>query len=86
MKGDEQKMTEKQLIMTILVISFLFTLAVMSLENIIVTKIKNKTHKKSRKQIISKTTKIEFYNKLLANMQQDFIGERKIIFNELARM
>ncbi len=50
------------------------------------TTIKNKTKKVTRKQIIHKTTKIDLCKNLVRNMQQDFIGERKVIFNELVRM
>jgi len=52
----------------------------------IVSTIKNKTQKRPRQQITHKTTKTDLCRNLLANMQQDFIGERQIIFNELVRM
>lgn len=78
-------MTEKQLIM-IFVMTFLLSLAAIYFIHEIIVRIKNKTKKRPRKQITHKTTKIDLCRNLVANMQQDFIGERKMIFNELVRM
>lgn len=78
-------MTEKQLIM-IFVMTFLLSLAAIYFIHEIIVRIKNKTQKRPRKQITHKTTKTDLCRNLLANMQQDFIGERQIIFNELVRM
>ncbi len=78
-------MTEKQLIMTYIMM-FLLTLAAIYFIHEIIVRIKNKAQKRTRKQIIHKTTKTDLCRNLLANMQQDFIGERQIIFNELVRM
>lgn len=52
----------------------------------IVTTMKNKTKKVTRKQITHRYAKIDLCRNLVANTQQDFIGERKLIFNELVRM
>ena len=52
----------------------------------IVTRIKNKTQKRARKQITYKVAKIDLYDYLTAKMKQEYIGQRKIIFNELIRM
>lgn len=78
-------MIEKQLIM-IFVMTFLLSLAAIYFIHEIIVRIKNKTKKRPRKQITQKTTKTDLCRNLLANMQQDFIGERRMIFNELVRM
>lgn len=52
----------------------------------VIATMKNKAKKVTKKQIIHKTTKTDLCRNLLANMQQDFVGERQIIFNELVRM
>ena len=78
-------MTEKQLIMTYIMM-FLLTLATIYFIHEIIVRIKNKTQKKNKTTITHKTTKTDLCRNLLANMQQDFIGERQIIFNELVRM
>ena len=78
-------MTEKQLIMS-LIMTFLLSLVAIYFIHEIIVRIKNKTKKRPRKQITQKTTKTDLCGNLLANMQQDFIGERKMIFNELVRM
>ena len=49
-------------------------------------KIKNKAQKRARQQIKHKSIKIDFCKNLVRNMQQDFIGQRQVIFNELVRM
>lgn len=78
-------MTEKQLIMNC-IMTFLLSLATIYFICEIVARIKNKTPRRRRKQIVHKTTKTDLCRNLLANMQQEFIGERKMIFNELVRM
>ena len=78
-------MTEKQLIMS-LIMTFLLSLVAIYFIHEIIVRIKNKTQKRPRKQITHKTTKTDLCRNLLANMQQDFIGERRMIFNELVRM
>lgn len=78
-------MTEKQLIMSY-VMTFLLSLVAMYFIHEIIVRIKNKTPKRTRKQVTHKTTKIDLCENLVKNMQQDFIGERKLIFNELVRM
>jgi predicted membrane protein len=52
----------------------------------IIARIKNKAQKRARKQITHKTAKIDLYDYLTAKMKQEYIGQRKIIFNELIRM
>lgn len=78
-------MTEKQLIMT-LIMTFLLSLVLMYFIHEIIVRIKNKAQKRTRQQITRKTTKIDLCRNLVANLQQDFIGERQVIFNELVRM
>ena len=52
----------------------------------VVTTIKNKTKKVTRKQITHKYAKIDLCDYLTAKMKQEYIGQKKVIFNELARM
>lgn len=52
----------------------------------IVARIKNKAFKKSRKQIPHKVVKIDLYDYLTSKMKQEYIGQKKVIFNELVRM
>lgn len=52
----------------------------------IIARIKNKAQKRTRKQITHKNIKIDLCKYLTRNMKQDFIGERKMIFNQLVRM
>lgn len=78
-------MTEKQLIMSF-IMTFLLSLVAIYFIHEIIVKIKNKTQKRPRQQMTHKTTKTDLCRNLLKNMQQDFIGERQVIFNELVRM
>lgn len=78
-------MTEKQLIMSLIMI-FLLSLVAMYFIHEIIVRIKNKTQKRTRKQITHKVVKIDLCDYLTANMKQDFIGQKKVIFNELVRM
>ena len=52
----------------------------------VVARIKNKTQKRVRKQITHKSVKIDLYDYLTANMKQEYIGQKKVIFNELMKM
>lgn len=52
----------------------------------IVARLKNKTQKRIKKQITHQNIKIDLCKYLTRNMKQDFIGERKMIFNQLIRM
>lgn len=78
-------MTEKQLIMTYIMI-FLLSLVALYFIHEIIVRIKNKTQKKQRQQITHKYVKIDLCDYLTANMKQDFIGQRKMILNQLVRM
>ncbi|MBR1653547.1 MAG: hypothetical protein IJ690_01130 [Clostridia bacterium] len=78
-------MTEKQLIMSY-VMTFLLALATIYFIHEIIVRIKNKAQKRARQQIKRKSIKIDFCKNLVRNMQQDFIGQRQVIFNELVRM
>ena len=78
-------MTEKQLIMSY-IMTFLLSLVALYFIHEIIVRIKNKTQKRTRKQITQQNIKIDLCKYLTRNMKQDFIGERKIIFNELVRM
>lgn len=65
---------------------FFISAIVLGIISEIATRLKNKAQKRTIKQITHKTTKIDLCRNLVANMQQDFIGERKLILNELVRM
>lgn len=52
----------------------------------IIARIKNKKQKSTRKQITRKEVKIDLYDYLTAKMKQEFIGQKKVVFNELIRM
>lgn len=52
----------------------------------IAAKLKNKTQKRVRKQIIHKAVKIDLYDYLTSKMKQEFIGQKKVVFNELIKM
>lgn len=78
-------MTDKQLIMS-LIMTFLLSLMLMYFIHEIIVRIKNKTSKKLRRQITHKTIKIDLCEYLMANMKQEFIGQRKMILNQLVRM
>ena len=78
-------MTEKQLIMSF-IMTFLVSLTALYFIATIVTTMKNKAKKVTRKQITHKTTKIDLCRNLVANIPEDYLGQRKMIFNELVRM
>ena len=78
-------MTEKQLIMSY-VMTFLLSLVAIYFIHEIIVKIKNKTQKRTKQQITHRYAKIDLCKNLVRNMQQDFIGQRQVIFNELVRM
>ena len=52
----------------------------------IIARIKNKAQKRIKKQITHKVAKIDLYDYLTSKMKQEYIGQKKIIFNELIRM
>ena len=52
----------------------------------IVARMKNKTQKRTRKQIIHKAVEIDLYDYLTSKMKQEFIGQKQVIFNELVKM
>lgn len=52
----------------------------------IAAKLKNRTQKRARKQITHKVAKIDLYDYLTAKMKQEYIGQKKVLFNELVRM
>lgn len=67
-------------------ILFLFTIAMLYLIYSIVTRMPNKTKRMPRKQITHKYVKIDLCEYLTANMKQEYIGQKKVIFNELIKM
>ena len=52
----------------------------------VITTIKNKTKKVTRKQITHRYAKIDLCEYLTSKMKQEYIGQKKVIFNELVRM
>lgn len=67
-------------------ILFLFAIAMLYLIHSIVMRMQNKTKRRVRQQITHKYAKIDLYEYLTANMQQEYIGQKKAIINELIRM
>lgn len=51
-----------------------------------IARLKNKTQQRTRKQITRKYVKIDLYDYLTSKMKQEYIGQKKVIFNELVRM
>ena len=52
----------------------------------VIATMKNKTKKVTRKQITHRYAKIDLCDYLTAKMKQEYIGQKKVIFNELVRM
>ena len=52
----------------------------------VITTIKNKKKKVTRKQITHRYAKIDLYDYLTCKMKQEFIGQKKVVLNELVRM
>lgn len=70
-------------------ISFIVLVAMLMVAYIIasvVTRIKNKAQKRARKQITHRVAKIDLCDYLMANMKQEYLGQKKVIFNELMKM
>lgn len=53
---------------------------------IIITKIKNKTPKRTKRQIIPLTANFDLYEYIIKNKKIEFIGQNKVYKNELKRM
>ena len=68
------------------IILFLFTIAMLYLIHSIATRMQNKTKRISRKQITHKYAKIDLCEYLTLNMQQEYIGQKKVLINELIKM
>lgn len=67
-------------------ILFFIAIAMLYLIHSIVTRMQNKTKRISRKQITHKYAKIDLCEYLTAKMKQEYIGQKKVIFNELIKM
>lgn len=67
-------------------ILFLFAIAMLYLIHSIVTRMQNKTKKVTKKQITHRYAKIDLCDYLTAKMKQEYIGQKKVIFNELIKM
>lgn len=65
---------------------FLFVFAILYFICSIVARIQNKTKTIAGQQITHKYTKIDLCDYLTLNMQQEFLGQKKVIFNELIKM
>lgn len=68
------------------IILFLFAIAMLYLIHSIVTRMQNKTKRRVRQQITHKYVKIDLCEYLTAKMKQEYIGQKKVIFNELIKM
>ena len=53
---------------------------------LIIARMQNKTKRRARQQITHKYAKIDLCDYLTANMKQEYIGQKKVIFNELIKM
>ena len=78
-------MTEKQLIMYYILFC-LFSMTTIYFIHWILTKLRNNKKKVTGKKSTHKYAKVYLSKCLTENMKQDFIGQRKVIFNELVRM
>lgn len=67
-------------------ILFLFAIAILYFICSIVTRMQNKTKRIPGQQITHKYTKIDLCDYLTLNMQQEYLGQRKVIFKELMEM
>lgn len=63
---------------TMLIVAYIIAL--------IVARMKNKAQKETRKQITHREVKIDLCDYLMANMKQEYLGQKKVIFNELMKM
>lgn len=78
-------MTEKQLIMYYILFCLLSMIAIYFIHWAL-TKLRNNKKKTIGKKSTHKYAKVYLSKCLTENMKQDFIGQRKMIFNELVRM
>lgn len=67
-------------------ILFLFAIAVLYFICSIAARMQNKTKRRTRKQITHKYTKIDLCDYLTSNMAQEYIGQKKVLINELIKM
>lgn len=67
-------------------ILFLFAIAILYFICSIAVRMQNKTKRMSRQQITHKYVKIDLCEYLTAKMKQEYIGQKKVIFNELIKM
>ena len=67
-------------------ILFLFILAILYFICSIVARMQNKTKRKVRQQITHKYVKIDLCEYLTAKMKQEYIGQKKVLINELIKM
>lgn len=65
---------------------FLFAIAILYFICSIVARMQNKTKRMPRKQITHKYAKIDLCDYLTVNMKQEFIGQKKVVINELIKM
>ena len=64
---------------------FGITLMIIVLSIQIIARIKNKKQKNIKKQITRKCIKIDYSAFVISKMEQEFIGYRKMLLNELIR-
>lgn len=67
-------------------ILFLFAIAILYVICSITARMQNKTKRVIRKQITHKYTKIDLCDYLTSNMTQEYIGQKKVLINELIKM
>ena len=65
---------------------FGITLMIIVLSIQIIARIKNKKQKNIKKQITRKCIKIDLNEYIVANLKQEFIGQKRMFINELIKM
>lgn len=76
---------EWKLIGITLFVIFFISAIVLGIISEIATRLKNKAQKNIKKQITRKCMKIDYNAFLISKMEQEFIGHRKMLLNELIR-
>lgn len=67
-------------------ILFFIAIAILYFICSIVARMQNKAKRRVRQQITHKYVKIDLCEYLTAKMKQEYIGQKKVIFNELIKM
>lgn len=79
-------LAEWKLIGAILIGTYFISLIILGLINEFAMRLKNKSKKVKRQHINNRYAKIDLVDYLTANMAQEFIGQKKVIINQLVKM